>query len=142
MPPLERIKVLAMWHGLGPLLTACSGYLSWSSLRLVEDLPLEVYRQWKRWCRYPNFFLGDPAMQRVALGFARVRTPIMAANSFDDRWSPPTSRDAFMVGYQNARLHALDLDPAGAGVRSIGHMGYFKPEAVSLWRDALEWLER
>jgi predicted alpha/beta hydrolase len=33
MPPLERIRVLALWHVLGPLLTTWKGYLSWSVTR-------------------------------------------------------------------------------------------------------------
>lgn len=28
--------------------------------------------------------------------------PIMAANSIDDRWASPVSRDALMIGYKNA----------------------------------------
>jgi predicted alpha/beta hydrolase len=30
MPPLERIKVLALWYLIGPLLTRWKGYLPWS----------------------------------------------------------------------------------------------------------------
>jgi predicted alpha/beta hydrolase len=140
MPPLERIKVLLMWHVLGPLLTR-KGYLSWSELGMGEDLPLDFYRQWKHWCRHPNCFLGDPDMRRVARDFARIRTPMMAANSIDDRWSPPRSRDAFMLGYANTAWQALDLDPVHLGMAPIGHMGYFKAHAVPLWESALKWLD-
>ncbi len=141
MPPLERIKVLVMWHVLGPLLTQWKGYLSWSRLGMGEDLPLDVYRQWKRWCRYPNYFFDDPATQHVTSGFARVHTPMMAANSIDDRWAPPRSRDAFMAGYRNAAPQTLDIDPARMGLLAIGHMGYFRAQAKPLWASALRWLE-
>jgi predicted alpha/beta hydrolase len=140
MPPLERIKVLAMWHVLGPLLTSWKGYLAWSLLGMGEDLPLDFYRQWKRWCRYPNYFFGDPAMEHLAQDFARVRGPLMAANSIDDRWSPPRSRDAFMVSYRNAGRETFDIDPAHFGLREIGHLGYFKVGAMPLWESALAWL--
>ncbi len=141
MPPLERIKVLAMWHLLGPVLTRWKGYLSWSLLGLGEDLPLSFYRQWKHWCRYPNYFFGDPAMHTLVRNFDRVRTPIMAANSVDDRWSPPKSRDAFMAGYRSAPLQSTNLDPRHYGLSAIGHMGYFKPDAQPLWSAALKWLD-
>jgi predicted alpha/beta hydrolase len=141
MPPLERIKVLAMWHLLGPLLTRWKGYLAWSLLGMGEDLPLDFYRQWKRACRYPNYFLGDPDMRYLARGFARVRAPLMAANSIDDRWSPPCSRDAFIVSYRNAARATLDIDPARLGLCTIGHMGYFRPDAAPLWESALAWLD-
>ena len=130
MPTLERLRVLALWHGLGPLLTRSSGYLSWSVVGMGEDLPLDFYRQWKRWCRYRRNFLEDPAMADVAQAFARIRLPIMAANAVDDRWSPPRSRDAFMTGYQSAALDTLDLVPGEFGMAAIGHMGYFRADAT------------
>jgi predicted alpha/beta hydrolase len=140
MPLLERIKVLAMWRILGPALTAWKGYLSWSLLGMGEDLPLDFYRRWKHWCRYPNYFFNDPAMRGLTRDFDRIRAPVMAANSIDDRWAPPQSRDAFMLGYRNALRHTLDIDPAFIGARGIGHMGYFRAEATPLWEPALEWL--
>jgi predicted alpha/beta hydrolase len=141
MPPLERIKVLAMWHILGPLLTRWKGYLAWSLLGMGEDLPLGFYRQWKRWCRYPNYFFDDPDMQAVARDFASVHTRILAANAIDDRWSPPQSRNAFMAGYSNAACEKLDIDPAHFGLSAMGHMGYFRIQAKPLWQAALEWLD-
>lgn len=141
MPAGERLRVLALWHVVGPLLTSVSGYLSWSHLRMGEDLPRDFYRQWKHWCRFPNFFFGDPAMPEVAQAFASVRTRMMAANATDDRWSPPASRDAFIAGYRNAARQTLDIDPARVGLPGIGHMGYFRAGAVPLWESALAWLD-
>jgi predicted alpha/beta hydrolase len=141
MPPLERIKVLLMWHALGPLLTWWKGYLPWSLLGMGEDLPLDFYRQWKRSCRYPNYFLGDPSTRHLLRGFEQLRAPLMAANSIDDRWSPPKSRDAFIVSYSAAARETLDIDPARSGLAAIGHMGYFRDGAAPLWASALEWLE-
>ena len=141
MPLAERFKVLFMWNVMGPLLTRWKGYLSWSVLGMGEDLPLDFYRRWKHWCRYPNYFFGDPAMRHLAREFDRVRAPLMAANSIDDRWAPPQSRDAFMAGYRNAARQHLDIDPAQFGLRAIGHMGYFRPEAMPLWKSALAWFD-
>ncbi len=141
MPPLERLKVLAMWHLLGPALTLWKGYLSWSAVGLGEDLPLGFYRQWKRRCRYPNYFFGDPSMRHRLVGFDQIRAPLMAANSIDDRWSPPRSRDAFIAGYRNAARETLDVEPGRVGLSAIGHMGYFKPNARVLWESALAWLD-
>lgn len=141
MPRLERMRVAALWHVVGPILVLSKGYLAWSLLRMGEDLPVSFYEQWKHWCRYPNYFLGDPAMQHVVRRFADVRAPIMAANATDDRWSPPASRDAFMVGYRNAPLQTNDIDPRQVGMREIGHLGYFRAHARPLWEAALNWLE-
>jgi predicted alpha/beta hydrolase len=77
----------------------------------------------------------------VAASFDRVRTPIVAVNALDDHWAPPASRDAFMAGYRHAEWRGLDIDPKGAGLGPIGHMGYFRPQAEPLWRNALDWFE-
>jgi predicted alpha/beta hydrolase len=142
MPPLERLRVLAMWRVLGPLLTRWKGYLPWSLLGMGEDLPLDVYRQWREWCGHPRYFFDDPMLaDEVAASFDRVRTPIVAANALDDHWAPPASRDAFMAGYRHAEWRGLDIDPQSTGLGPIGHMGYFRSQAEPLWRNALDWFE-
>lgn len=54
MPRLERLRVLALWHLIGPPATAALGYLPWSRLMSGEDLPTDAFRDWKRWCSFPH----------------------------------------------------------------------------------------
>lgn len=140
MPRAERLRVRLMWRVIGPLLTRWHGFLAWSHLGMGEDLPVDVYRDWKHWCRYPRYFFDDPAMaEQITRRFDRVRTPIIAANAVDDLWAPPASRDAFMAGYRNAQLTQIDLDPRKLGFGPIGHMGYFRRNAQPLWDEVLAW---
>ncbi|MCV0438623.1 MAG: alpha/beta fold hydrolase [Hydrogenophaga sp.] len=141
MPPLERLRVLFMWRVLGPVWTRMAGYLPWSRLGMGEDLPLDVYRQWREWCRFPRYFFDDPRMKSVTERFDDVRFPIVAVNALDDAWAPPASRDAFMAGYRNAAVRAVTIDPRLAGLGPIGHMGYFRARAQPLWNEALDWFE-
>lgn len=142
MPRAEQVRVLAMWRVIGPLMTRYKGYLAWSKLGMGEDLPLGVYRQWKRWCRFPRYFFDDPQMPGLAERFAQVRTPIVAFNALDDLWAPPASRDAFMAAYSNAPYQARTLDSQAEGLGNIGHMGYFRPAAQRLWDETLDWFEQ
>lgn len=141
MPRMERLRVLAMWHIVGPIVTRWKGRLAWSKLGMGEDLPLGVYHQWKHWCSFPRYFLDDPKVPEIAAGFATVRTPILALNATDDLWAPPLSRDAIMSGYRNAPWHGVDIDPATAGMGKLGHMGYFRQHAQPLWARALDWFD-
>jgi predicted alpha/beta hydrolase len=141
MPKSEQLRVLAMWRVIGPLMTRYKGYLAWSKLGMGEDLPLGVYRQWKRWCRFPRYFFDDPQMPGLAERFAQVNTPMVALNSLDDLWAPPASRDAFMAAYGNAPYQARTLDSQAEGLGDIGHMGYFRPAAQRLWDETLDWFE-
>jgi predicted alpha/beta hydrolase len=134
MPGAEALKVRLMWSCVLPLIVAWKGYMAWSLLGMGDDLPLGVYRDWKRWCAHPHYFFDDPAMADIASRYAQVRTPCVFANAVDDLWAPPVSRDAFIKGYRNAPLRTRDL----AG-RPIGHMGYFRESASALWDEALDW---
>lgn len=140
MPRLEQAKVLLLWHVIGPIVTRLYGYLRWSWLGMGEDLPLGVYRWWKRWCRNPAYFFEDPLMTDVVRSFETVRQPIVAANALDDAWAPPESRDAFMGGYVNADWRGVDIDPSASTDGRVGHLGYFRTAARALWDPALDWL--
>ncbi|NHZ81161.1 alpha/beta fold hydrolase [Massilia sp. CCM 8695] len=142
MPPMERLRVLLMWRVLGPLIVRVKGYLAWNWMGMGEDLPVDVYRQWKRWCTFPRYFFQDPEMKHIAASYESVRSPIMACNALDDLWARPPSRNAFMSAYRNAGWQATDIDPRQAGLGPIGHMGYFKAHCKPLWEGALGWLEQ
>ncbi|WP_137819456.1 alpha/beta fold hydrolase [Pseudomonas sp. 2FG] len=138
MPALEAFKVRLLWSCILPLIVAHKGYMAWSVLGMGDDLPLGVYKDWRRWCAYPHYFFDDPSMASVAHLYAEVRMPCIFANAVDDLWAPPVSRDAFIKGYRNAQLSARDLYPE-TKKQPIGHMGYFRASATEIWDEALNW---
>jgi predicted alpha/beta hydrolase len=144
MPPTERFKVGLLWNVLGPLVVPALGYMPGKFIG-GENLPKDVYRQWRRWCSFPNYFFDDPEMPQMKALFAQVKTPIMAATAIDDLWAPPISRDYFFRGYSGAAVTHLDIDPNTLpktnGQQGIGHMGYFRKGREQLWADALAWCE-
>lgn len=90
-----------------------------------EDLPLGVYRDWKRWCRFPRYFFDDPAMTHVAAQFAQVTTPITAKRARGDRphgLLPATGRAFVARGAGvawGARGRAVRFRPFGVTVRGF-----------------------
>jgi predicted alpha/beta hydrolase len=143
MPLAERIKVWCLWNVIGPVATSLLGYQPMSKFGLGEDIPLGVYRDWKRWCSFPHYFFDDsaPDAKAIAQQFERVSMPVAAAVSVDDVWAPPRSRDAFFSGYINAKVDRIDLVPEALGVEQIGHMGYFRKEVgATLWPQIMAWL--
>lgn len=141
MPGIERWRVWAMWNLAAPLIVKRKGYLAWRKLGMGEDLPAGVYHYWRRWCSYPRYFFDDPREPQMGELYARVKSPIVAANSLDDLWAQPRSRDTFMAGYCNSEWQGRDIDPLREGLGQIGHMGYFRPQAAPLWDEALNWFE-
>jgi predicted alpha/beta hydrolase len=142
MPRAERPRVAFLWNAFGPVIVGTHGYLAWKRFGLGEDLPIDVYRQWKHWCRFPGYWFDDPEVgEEISALFARVRVPITAINSVDDRWSTPAARDAFYRHYVNADVTMRDLRPADIGQRTIGHLGYFRQGSESLWDSLLDDLD-
>jgi len=138
MPWLEQLKVRFLWGIVGPLTTQLLGYLPSRRIGLGENLPLNVYRDWKRWCSYPNYYFGDSTF-RYADNVRKVQTPIVAVSAADDLWAPPVSRDAFFDGYENARRKMLTVESTSA--RPIGHLGYFRSSGAHLWPDVSAWVK-
>ena len=116
MPRPERYRVWAMWNLLGPIMSRVYGYHPMSKFGMGEDLPMGVYRDWKKWCALPHYFFDDPEAQEITRKFSDVHIPIAAAVSTDDLWAPPASRDAFFKGYRNAKVDAIDLQPSSLSV--------------------------
>lgn len=140
MPRAEAFKVRLLWSTILPLIVSWKGYMAWSLLGMGDDLPLGVYKDWKRWCAHPHYFFDDPSMQAVTRKYADIRLPCVFSNAVDDPWAPPASRDAFVKGYRNADLAIQDLKPGETG-EPIGHMGYFRASSTYIWDEMLDWFQ-
>lgn len=141
MPRPERYRAWLLWNLIGPVTTRIYGYNPMSKLGMGEDLPMGVYRDWRKWCAHPHYFFDDPEAQAITDKFAEVKIPLAAAVTTDDLWAQPASRDAFFKGYSGACVDRVDLTPAELGVKQVGHMGYFRAQTgVVLWPRILSWL--
>jgi len=50
--------------------------------------------------------------------------------------------EALLASYAHARIERRWITPRAAGVRAIGHHGFFSERhRDSLWRGALDWIE-
>jgi predicted alpha/beta hydrolase len=111
------------------------------ALGVGENLPVSIYRQWKRWSSFPHYFFDDPKASAITAPYAQVRLPIAAANATDDLWALPASRDAFFKGYRAATVEAITFTPQALGVEAVGHMGYYRANVGQrLWPQMLQWL--
>lgn len=141
MPRPERYRVWLLWNVIGPLCSRIYGYHPMSKFGLGEDLPMGVYRDWKKWCAHPHYFFDDPEARAITDKFADVTIPLAAAAATDDLWAPPISRDAFFKGYSGASVDRINLTPDELGVTQVGHMGYFRAQTgAQLWPRMLDWL--
>lgn len=133
----QKAAVFVHVHVSLPLLGTVFGYVPWSKLGSAEDLPKGVALEWSRWCRNPRYLLGDPSLPLER--YARFEAPVLAYSFGDDTWGTPRAVDAMMRAYPN--LERRHIEPGDAGLRSIGHFGFFRPDAAHLWDEPIAWLD-
>ncbi len=119
-----------------PLLSTMVGYMPWSWFSSAEDLPKGAALEWSRWCRDPLYLLGDDTLPLDR--YAKFSGPVLAYSIEDDKWGTREAVDAMMSAYPNVeRRH---IEPAEYGLRSLGHLGYFRQTARQLWADGIAWM--
>jgi predicted alpha/beta hydrolase len=119
-----------------PMLSRLFGYMPWSLVG-GEDLPKDAALEWARWCRDPEYLLGDSTLPLER--YAQFAAPVLAYSFGDDNWGTARSVDAMMRAYPT--LERRHLQPADVGLHAIGHFGYFRPESKPLWDEAVIWLD-
>jgi len=137
--PGNYVKLFFM-HAIVPLVSHTLGYFPSRVFGLGEDLPSGVAREWARWCRSRHYLYGDERLS-TRENFHRFESPILSISFSDDSFAPRRATEALLGFYPNADSELKLVSPQEAGVRSIGHFGFFRGHArEALWPMTLDWL--
>ncbi|HSN56811.1 MAG TPA: alpha/beta fold hydrolase [Candidatus Sulfomarinibacteraceae bacterium] len=131
----KLVVLLHAWLSL-PLLARVVGFMPMRRLGMGEDLPRGVALEWARWCRDPDYLLGDDSLPLDR--YATFAAPVLAYSFADDAWGTARSVATMMRAYPKVELR--HVEPADFGLARIGHLGFFRPGSEALWRDAIGWL--
>jgi predicted alpha/beta hydrolase len=135
-----RYQALTFWKVYGPLELRLRGYVPQGTLWRGQALPPNVFLEWRRWCLRPEHFA--PELAGESSQFAAVRAPVLSFSFSDDPIATPKAVTALLALYPNARVERRSATPAEAGVRAIGHHGFFSERhRETLWRPVLDWLD-
>jgi predicted alpha/beta hydrolase len=131
--PASRRRAPLLLHFAVPILTPVFGYFPGKRLRVVGDIPGPAITQWSRWCRHPEFAWGaDPELVGPSLDSARF--PIHAFSFTDDEAITEVCTRKMLLAMANAPSTLQVLSPEAVGMKSVGHVGAFRPEASGmLW---------
>lgn len=137
-----RLRILVLWYLLAPLLAAGRARFPMRRLGLSSvDVPAGVIRQWARWGR-SHGYLFNPAHGLDTARYRRLDIPALVLEFTDDTdFAPPAAVDALLAEMPNLKVTRRRSSPKDAGVKQIGHLGFFK-EALrdTLWRDTADWI--
>ena len=71
-----------------------------------------------------------------------MRTPVLSLSFSDDPIATPWAVGELLALYPNAAIERRLTTPAQAGVRRIGHHGFFaERHRATLWSAALDWID-
>ncbi|MEM7335317.1 MAG: alpha/beta fold hydrolase [Chloroflexota bacterium] len=133
-PLIVRFQVTVLM----PLIARTFGYFPWSKLGSAEDLPLGAALEWCRWCRDPQYLLGDDSLPLDR--YQQFKVPILAYSVDDDDWGTAKSVRAMMSAYPNVSFE--HIVPFDYDIDSLGHMGYFKRKSERIWHNTLAWINQ
>ena len=136
----ERYRVRLLMRFLAPPMIRAKGYFP-GVLMGGEDLPGPAFLEWMHWCMEPEFLFGDETLPERR-NFARLRAPIRFVQIADDPWGTPAAVGHMAEHFTGSRDRSIwRVTPAGAGVKKIGHFGFFRPDMRdTLWKRAADWL--
>lgn len=132
--PTLRWRAWWLWYVAVPIAIRLFGYFPGRRLRKVGDLPRGVMEQWRRWCLNPEYAIGAEA-PTVRAQFAAVDTPITSLSFADDEFLSARNTDSLHGFYSGAPRSMKRISPREAGVKRIGHFGFFNARfESSLWQ--------
>ncbi len=143
-----RLRLVAKWHLLMPLLTIPFGYFPGKKLGWLEDTPKGVVRDWifsRK--RFEDGWRGrssarHPDKQLLVRQFAAVTAPTLAVSTTDDEFGTVAAIERLLAYFTRSDRHHLRLSPQSIGEPSIGHFAFFHSRFErTLWPIALEWLQ-
>jgi predicted alpha/beta hydrolase len=137
-----RYQALAFWKLYGPVMLRRHGYVPRGMLWRGESLPPQVFLQWRRWCLSAAGYGPQLDEDLAATRFGDLRGPLLVWGFSDDPIATPRAVAALLESYSGMQVEERWTRPAEAGVRRIGHHGFFyECHRETLWRAALDWLD-
>lgn len=133
-----RLQMTVLWHGLMPALTRIIGYFPGRRLGLGDDIPAGVALQWASRRSSDLRPVGtSPSAERTRRLLDRcaaLNLPALVIRMSDDAFATDAGLQRFLAYYPGLSRQHMVFSPSDAGVRDIGHFGFFSRRAgPALW---------
>jgi len=137
--PRYRLLMTAVWHGLMLAVTVLAGYFPARRFGLGEDLPARMALQWagrrKPDLRPAGAVPGADRVQAMLDRCASLQRPAVLVTISDDAFATSLGTKRLLYYYPRLfPLQHIEFTPADAGLRRIGHFGFFgRAAGAALW---------
>ena len=139
-----RLKLFMLWHVLIPLM---SRGVTFNAAKLglgSYPWPSAAARQWAAWGRSAHY-LFNPKFGHDLTPWRTYQGRLLSLGFTDDHMAPEAAIDGLLSEFSTAHdLGHIDkriIDPTSLGLSNMGHFGFFKPEANTLWHKLNTWIK-
>ncbi len=120
------------WFGHVPLIVKAMGRLpAWAGFG--ENLPGQVYWQWRKWCTKRSFFAEDFGRAMPMPDWNALTAPMKFVAIADDPMVPPAAVWRLMQCYPRSYKSQLVLRPEDYDLSKIGHIQVFSRQNQACW---------
>ncbi len=133
MRPGFRWKAWFGLRGVIPLGVRLKGYAPTAAVGLGENLPAQVGLQWGQWCAAGGYATNAVRHQPERDFHALVRTPITVLHASDDDIATEATVADLLRTFPAAAKQAVRIEPAAHGLRSLGHIDWFRQSRQAVW---------
>jgi predicted alpha/beta hydrolase len=133
MRPAFRFKARLGLGCLIPLAIKFIGYAPTSKIGLGENLPAGVAQQWGQWCEAGGYATNATRGQPELDFHADIRQPFTVFYASDDDIATTATVADLMSTYPNAIKQAIMVKPGQVGLKSLGHMDWFRSSHQAVW---------
>lgn len=133
MRPAFRLKAYFGLRLAVPVGAHLKGYAPTAALGLGENLPTRVGLQWGQWCAAGGYATNAVKGRPQQDFHGDIRIPITVFHATDDDIANPTTVADLLRTFPAARKQVRHISPQDHGLKSIGHIDWFRPSHQALW---------
>ncbi len=132
-----KVRNFYFFEIIRPIVLTLFGYGKLKSLGIMEDLPKNIYNQFRNWCSVPEYFFNPKYAKDISSigGFQKINYPIHVFTSTDDDIATPKNLENFWKNVKsNFFVQHHSLAPKTFGLKQIGHFNVFrKSNKETIW---------
>ena len=131
------IQVILFWFVLGPLAVRILGFLPGMLLGMKNNLPPNVYWQWRKWCTNPDLHKIEWGKELPKPDLDKFTGKLTIFATKDDKIIPPKRVFILDRFFPKATIEKHLLDPKTHGIASAGHIAIFSKKCAVMWPEII-----
>ncbi len=137
----HKTKIYILWHMLLPMITYIVGYFPGKRLRMLEDVPKGVIKQWHNRRHHENMKI-QLERKGVQFFYHKCMAKLLTLGIEDDPIGTEVAIRRIHDLFENSDKKLEMIKLADVPTQKIGHFGFFSRKFKdSLWVKTLQWFD-